>query len=174
VIGMSFTLPWPKPKKNSRRLVRRRLSWVPIPCPVRLIGVLFINYFWTILGLIALFQQDWFQCRQWTNSDVSNLNIIGDNYEAQTVLIITANQYMSTAGLQLWLRVSSSALLPFLQWFRFSSFWSHPSYVACLWRVNCENENVLYSIVHLHLCLAYTVAMVKCGRRWASLFTSSK
>ena len=35
-------------------------------------GILAINFLFLVFGLVALFHQDWFQCRKWESRDVSN------------------------------------------------------------------------------------------------------
>jgi uncharacterized membrane protein len=41
------------------------------------LGVLSINFIFTVIGLAVLWQQDWFQCRKWDSNDVSNVLVIG-------------------------------------------------------------------------------------------------
>jgi magnesium-transporting ATPase (P-type) len=179
VIGMSFTLPLAK-AQDKLAPARPTSSLLGAHTMSSALGVLFINYFWTILGLVALFQQDWFQCRKWTNTDVSNLNIIGDNYEAQTVFIITASQYMSTAAAfnygyefrQAWYKnywfVSLASFYTAIQIFVLLV----PSKLACLWRINCENENVLYSIVqgrHVPIQNDWNTNLLPMSFRWVLL-----
>jgi hypothetical protein len=95
-----------------------------------------------------------FQCRKWTNTDVSNLSVIGDNYESTTLLLVTGYQHISTAmsynfGYEFresWFKNvwfwSLSAL------FSFMLFWVTlvPGKAPCFWRVNCENEDDHYSV----------------------------
>jgi predicted P-type ATPase len=154
VIGMAFVLPLSQ-AQDKLSASRPTSSLLGPHTMASACGVLFINYFFTVLALAALFNQDWFQCRQWVNSDVSNLNVIGDNYEAQTLFIITGYQYISSAMAynfgyefrQSWFQNRWFVILATT--FTAIHFFVTlvPTKLSCLWRVNCENENVLFSIV---------------------------
>jgi hypothetical protein len=94
-------------------------------------------------------------CLQWEASQLSNVLGIGDNYEAETVFLL--------AGLQ---NIGSAAVYNSGFSFRRSGFRNYvfaalaatymcihfyitlvPGTLSCLWRVNCENDNVLPFLV---------------------------
>lgn len=153
VIGMSFTFPLAKGAKTLA--VTRPTSSLLGPYTVSsALGVLLSNTFFLVLSIAILFNQDWFKCRRWEPSDVSNLLIIGDNYESETIFLVTGYQFISTAmaynfGYEFrenWFRIYCFVAL--VIFFSVLHFWALfvPGYLSCFWRVNCENENVVYSV----------------------------
>jgi magnesium-transporting ATPase (P-type) len=56
------------------------------------LGVLAINFSFAVISLSYLFNQDWFQCRKWTGTNISNVLVIGDNYETSTLFLVTGYQ----------------------------------------------------------------------------------
>ena len=60
-------------------------------------GVLTINLMFLAVALAILFQQDWFQCRQIDNDDMTGW-ALGDAYETSTIFVITGYQYISSAA----------------------------------------------------------------------------
>jgi hypothetical protein len=152
VISMSFTLPLAKAAKGLSET--RPTSSLLGPITVSsVLGILLINLSFTSLALILLFRQDWFECRKWDNEDVSNLILIGDNYEAETIFLVSGYQYISTAMAynfgyefrQSWHK--NRWLVFFIALYSGLHFWVTlvPGKMSCFWRVNCENDNVLYS-----------------------------
>eukprot|EP00978_Attheya_sp_CCMP212_P034692 scaffold146717_cov64-Attheya_sp.AAC.1 len=105
-------------------------------------GVLALNFIFMVIGLAALTHQDWYQCRKWDSTDVSNVIVIGDNYEAQVLFLITGYQYISSA-------------MVFNFGYNFRAAWiknyctMNPSPMSCLFRVNCSNENVVGTITDM-------------------------
>ena len=153
VIGMSFTLPLAKAAKTLAPS-RPTASLLGVHTLSSVLGILFINALFAVICVWTLFQQDFFQCRKWTSTDISNLSVIGDNYESTTLFLVTGYQYISTAmsynfGYEFresWLKnVWFWSLAAF---FSFLLFWVTlvPGKASCFWRVNCENEDVLYSV----------------------------
>jgi len=118
------------------------------------IGVLFLNFVFTGIALGLLTSQDWYQCRKWDSTDISNVTLIGDNYEASVLFIITGYQYISSA------MAFNFGYTHRASWWKNSVFvglatvytilhvlatlW--PSNLSCLWRLNCTNENIVPSI----------------------------
>jgi magnesium-transporting ATPase (P-type) len=153
VISMSFTLPL---AKAARKLPQTRpTSSVLGPHTLSsILGILFLNFIFTVIALLVLFHQDFFQCRRWDNDDVSNLLVIGDNYEAQTLFLLTGYQYISSAMAfsfgyefrQAWYR--NTLFVTFVTGFTIIHMWIIlvPGKLSCLWRVNCDNEHALYSL----------------------------
>jgi hypothetical protein len=45
------------------------------------LGVLAINFSFTVISLALLWNQDWFQCRKWDSNDVSNILVIGKRFQ---------------------------------------------------------------------------------------------
>ena len=152
VIGMGFTLPLAKAARSLAQ-TRPTSSLLGPHTVSSIVGILLTNMIFAVLSLVALFHQDWFQCRQWENNDVSNLAVIGDNYESTTVFLVTGYQYISSA----------------MAWnfgYEFRTGWWHnryfvalvlafttlhfyvtlvPGTLSCLFRVNCDNDHVLYT-----------------------------
>jgi magnesium-transporting ATPase (P-type) len=111
-------------------------------------GLLAINFLFQIIALLALFGQDWFQCRKWNGEDVSNVLTIGDNYETTALFVVGGFQYYATAmslnfgytfrenWWKNYIFVALAALWTSMQFV----MTIHPSKFSCIWRVNCNNE----------------------------------
>jgi cation-transporting ATPase 13A3/4/5 len=114
-------------------------------------GILFLNFIFFAGALFFLFSQGWFQCRKWSNTDVSNTNAIGDNYEAEVIFLVSGYQYISSAMAfnygyqyrQSWARnyvfVALAAAFTVMQFF----ITVVPSRLSCFWRVNCDNNDAV-------------------------------
>jgi len=118
------------------------------------LGVLCIHYLFTVIALMVLFHQDWFQCRKWKGQDVSNVLVIGDNYETETLFLISGFQYITSAitynfGYE-WRRgfFNNTPLVGMLAFFTFLHFYVTliPGRISCIFRVNCDNEHVVRSV----------------------------
>ena len=90
----------------------------------------------------------------WDFTDVSNVLVIGDNYETSVIFIVSGYQYISSAaafnfGYSFrgnWFRNYVFVFL-FLLWtaVQFSATLT-ASRLSCIWRLNCDNDNVVRSI----------------------------
>ena len=152
-ITMAFTLPLAKPAERlaNTRPTASILGWHTLSSAV---GVLLINFVFTVIALFVLVGQDWYQCRKWTDNDVSNALIIGDNYESEVIFLVTGFQYVSSAMAynfgfefrQAWWRnywfVLAAGTFTFLHFY----ITLVPGELSCFWRVNCGNENVVNSV----------------------------
>lgn len=118
------------------------------------VGVLFIHYLFDIIALAVLFQQHWFQCRKWNGNDISNVLVIGDNYETETLFLVTGYQFISTAmtynfGYEFRDRwINNRWLVVLVIVFSAIQFYITlvPGHLSCLFRVNCSNSNVVRSV----------------------------
>lgn len=116
-------------------------------------GILFLNFVFFVGAMFLLFSQDWFLCRQWsnTNNSVSSITATGDNYEAEVIFLVSGYQYISSAMAfnygyefrQGWCRnyVFVGLALGFTMMHIFIIF--KPSHLSCFWRVNCDNKDVV-------------------------------
>ena len=111
-------------------------------------GLIVWNFLFLVIALLALFSQDWFQCRKWNSEDVSNSLIIGDNFESSVLIIVGGYQLTASA-------IALNFGYAFRQnWWKnhvfvvFAILWTSfvfvmttfPSEFSCIWRVNCDNE----------------------------------
>jgi len=150
---MSFTLPLAKAAKTLSQ-TSPTSSLLGFHTFSSAFGLLLFNTLYTVLGIVILYQQDWFQCRKWSPSSVSNLLLIGDNYESEVLFLISGYQFISTAialafGYE-W-RQSMFRNLWFVvlaMIFTFLQFWVTlvPGRMSCFWRVNCDNDNTVFSV----------------------------
>jgi predicted P-type ATPase len=153
-ISMAFSLPNSK-AASSLAPSRPTSSLLGPHTLASALGVLALHFLFTVIALTTLFHQDWFQCRKWDRSDVSDVLVIGDNYEAQTLFLVTSCQYISTAMAynfgyewrQSWIRnyflVTLASVFMAMQFF----ITLVPGKMSCFWRVNCDNDHVLVSVV---------------------------
>jgi cation-transporting ATPase 13A3/4/5 len=121
------------------------------------VGVLALNFLFPCFAWIALFHQDWYQCRKWGSTDVSNVVVIADNYEAETIFLVTGYQYISSAMTfnfgythrAAWITnyVFVSLALGFTIIHVYITL--VPGKLSCLFRVNCINEDVVRLVTSL-------------------------
>jgi predicted P-type ATPase len=146
-ITMAFSLPL---AKAAKRLTPRRPtdSLLGPETMFSVCGILAWNFLYLIIAMLALWNQDWFQCRKWDSVDVSNVLTIGDNYETQVLFLVGGNQYINSAMAlnfgytfrKAWYRNYVFVFLS-LTWTLFVFVMTlYPSEFSCIWRVNCDNE----------------------------------
>lgn len=153
-ISMAFSLPNAK-ASTSLAPSRPTSSLLGPHTLASALGILGLHFLFTVIALTALFHQDWFQCRKWDRSDVSDVLVIGDNYEAQTLFLVTSCQYISTGMAynfgyewrQSWIR--NYVLVTLAGAYLAMQFYITlvPGKMSCFWRVNCDNDHVLVSVV---------------------------
>lgn len=152
-ICLSFSLALSKPAEKLAN-TRPTSSLLSVHTLASAIGVLFIHFFFTVMSFVILFAQDWFQCRQWENEDVSNVLVIGDNYETTTVFLVMGYQLIASAivfniGYE-WRAgwFSNRWLVLMIIVFTTLHFWITlvPGKISCIFRINCSNENVVPSV----------------------------
>lgn len=73
-VTMAFTLPLAKPAEylSATLPTSSILGWQTLSSTI---GVLFINFAFTVMAILALMGQDWYACRNWTGTDVSNVSL---------------------------------------------------------------------------------------------------
>jgi magnesium-transporting ATPase (P-type) len=153
VISMSFTIPL---AQAARKLSNTRptASLLGAHTVASLCGVLFSNVAFVLIALSMLYQESWMQCRKWRNLDVSNLQVIGDNYESEVIFLVTGYQFLSTAMAynfgyefrQSWLK--NYKFVTCVCFFTALHFYVTlvPGRLSCFWRVNCTNKDLVYSV----------------------------
>lgn len=92
MMSMAFSLPLTRAEK---RLSSRRptSSLLGMNTMSTVLGVLFINFCFTCIALGTLTVQDWYQCRKWGSTDISNITLIGDNYEVRGLHTLLASLF---------------------------------------------------------------------------------
>jgi hypothetical protein len=153
VSSLSFSLPLAKAAKKLSPL-RPTASILGPNTMSSACGTLAINFVFLVIALAALFAQDWYLCRQWGSIDVSNVTVIGDNYETSVIFIVSGYQYIASAAAfnfgysfrQNWFRnyVFVFLFLLFTS-MQFGMTLSASSF-SCIWRVNCDNDHVVRAV----------------------------
>jgi predicted P-type ATPase len=153
VVSMAFSLPLAKAAKKLSP-ERPTASLLGPHTMFSACGVLALNFAFMIISLSALFHQDWYHCRKWDSTDVSDVNNIGDNYEAQTLFIVTGYQYINSAMAfnfgytfrSAWIKNYVFVILA-LGWTIIQFYITLvPGKLSCFFRVNCSNENVVRGV----------------------------
>ena len=153
-ITLAFSLPLAKAEQKLAQTRPTSSLLGPLTMSSAL-GILGLNFAFTVIALAALFHQDWFQCRKWTGDDVSDVLTIGDNYETEVIFLVTGCQYMFSAMAfnfgyewrQAWIR-NYMFVIPALAFVAIQFYITLvPGRLSCLWRVNCENDDVVMSLV---------------------------
>lgn len=152
-ISLAFSLPLARaaPKLAD---TRPTASLLGLHTMSSVLGVLALNFIFTVSALGYLWNQDWFQCRKWDGEDISNVLVIGDNYESEVIFLVSGFQYICSAMAfnfgyefrQAWIR--NYVFVAIASMFTFIHFYITlvPGELSCLWRVNCINENALRSV----------------------------
>ncbi|CAE7789177.1 unnamed protein product [Symbiodinium microadriaticum] len=132
VISMAFSLPFAD--VADKLAPERPTSSILGPHTLSsVLGVLAINFGFTVLALGLLFGQDWFKCRKWVEGSVADVTSIGDNYETEVVFIVSGYQYISSA---MAYNFGFKHLIHF-------TIVLYPSTLSCFFRVNCDNDDVV-------------------------------
>ena len=146
-ITMAFSLPLAK-AANKLSPTRPTSSLLGPTTISSLVGIIVWNMFYLVIGLVALWKQDWFSCREWDSGNVSNVLTIGDNYETTVLFLIGGYQYIASAialnfgytWRENWFKnfvfVFLATLFTVFQFI----MTIHPSEFSCIWRVNCDND----------------------------------
>jgi cation-transporting ATPase 13A3/4/5 len=179
-ISMAFSLPLAKAERTLAQ-TRPTSSLLGPHTMCSTLGVLGLNFGFTFLALAALFNQDWFQCRMWDGSDVSDVLTIGDNYESEVVFLVNGCQYMFTAMAfnfgyewrQAWYRnyVFATLSLAFVAIQFYITL--VPGQLSCFWRVNCDNDNVSVSLIKGELIPIknpFNTTVMPLDFRWSLIF----
>jgi cation-transporting ATPase 13A3/4/5 len=153
-ISMAFSLPLAKAERTLAQ-TRPTSSLLGPHTMCSTLGILGLNFGFTAIALATLFNQDWFQCRKWDGSDVSDVLTIGDNYESEVVFLVNGCQYFFTAMAfnfgyewrQAWYRnyVFAALSLAFIAIQFYITL--VPGRLSCFWRVNCDNDNISVSLI---------------------------
>jgi len=149
MITMALALPLSKPQTTLSKF-RPTASLLGFHTILSFMGVFLINLAFLVIGLWMLYQQDWYQCRKWTSVDVSNVSVIGDNYESSVIFLVTGYQYVSS-GLAYnfgysfrepfyknWVVVLLGIAFTTLHFLATIS----EGKISCFFRVNCMNEDI--------------------------------
>ncbi|KAL3912222.1 MAG: hypothetical protein SGILL_006969, partial [Bacillariaceae sp.] len=153
-IPLAFTLPLAK-AANKLSPTRPTASLFGLHTLSSWFGVYFLNLAFMVGSFFYLFGQDWFQCRMWESDDISNVLVLGDNYESETLYLMTGAQFIGSAMVynfgyefrQAWWRNYLFAILS-IGFFVFQIYIALvPGEASCFFRVNCSNENVVRGIV---------------------------
>jgi predicted P-type ATPase len=145
-MSLAFSIPLSQAalQLTSRRPTDRLLGTETL---FSICGVLAWNFFYMVLALAVLFQQDWFQCRKWSASGGDLLEIV-DNYEASVMFLVGGYQYIASAIVmnfgytfrQPWYQNYVFVFLLLIWTILMLVVALHESPLSCLFRVNCENE----------------------------------
>ncbi|KAJ2848104.1 hypothetical protein IWW36_003494, partial [Coemansia brasiliensis] len=120
-------------------------------------GIVLINWIFSALSYVWLFQQDWFRCNEHSTaeSDATKWWLQGDNYEASIMSFVCAFQFINNGFVvnygylyrARWYR--NYALLVvwgFLMAFVSYMLLADPNRTGCAFRLNCGTAEVLESL----------------------------
>lgn len=150
VLALSLAMSKPLNKLSKFRPSSSLLGHTVV---LSIVGLVIVNAAFMIMSLGILNMQDWYQCRKFGGTDISE-EILWDNYEAVTLFLVGGAQYISTAmalnfGFKHrmpwvfnWTFVVISCLFMTLQ----VIITFYPSRLSCMFRVNCENEYVVRQV----------------------------
>lgn len=150
VISMSFSIPFSG--VSAKLAPERPTSSILGPHTMAsVLGMLVINFLFAVLALGLLFDEDWFQCRQWEEGSIADVTSLGDNYESSVLFLVIGYQYVSSGiAYNFGFKHRASGLLNWRFVF-FAIAWTiihfvvilYPSTLSCFFRVNCDNDDVV-------------------------------
>jgi len=108
-ISLAFTLPLARPS-NVLAATRPTASILGPQTLASALGVLIVNFFFTVIALALLWNQDWFQCRKWEFNDVSNVLVIGKFPFLFFLSLVSSNLGFSYHNV-VWFAFSASPVL---------------------------------------------------------------
>ena len=152
-VSLAFTLPLSRAAKKLSP-TRPTASVLGLQTLSSVCGILLINFLFMVGGLAYLFQQDWFACRMWEADDLSNVLVIGDNYETEVLFLIGGFQYITSAiAFNFGYEFRSNFLRNYVFVVLVTFFCTAMIYItfvpgdfSCIWRVNCVNDDVRRSV----------------------------
>lgn len=152
-VSMAFSLPLSHAAEKLSP-TRPTASVLGFQTLASVLGILFINFLFQVGAIAYLWQQDWFACRMWEANDLSNVLVIGDNYETEVLFLVGGFQYITSAvafnfGYEFrgsWFRnyVFVGLVILYSTIMIYITF--VPGQLSCIWRVNCVNEDVRRSV----------------------------
>ncbi|KAJ2358833.1 hypothetical protein GGF43_000550 [Coemansia sp. RSA 2618] len=120
-------------------------------------GVVLMNWLFSAMSYVWLFQQDWFRCNEHSaaESDATKWWLQGDNYEASIMSFVSTFQFINNGFVvnygylhrARWYK--NYALLVvwgFLMAFVSYMLLADPNRVGCAFRLNCGTESVIESL----------------------------
>lgn len=122
-------------------------------------GIVLINWVFSALSFVWLFQQEWFRCNEHSAAevDVNKWWLLGDNYEASILSFVSSYQFINNGFVvnygylyrARWYK--NYALL--VVWAFLIAFMSYilladPNRVGCAFRLNCGTAKVLVDVLH--------------------------
>jgi magnesium-transporting ATPase (P-type) len=147
-VTLSFALPLAKPA-TTLAPNRPTASILGIFTLASSIGVYCINFTYLVIAYAYLNHQDWYQCRVWSVEDLSNILLLGDNFETAVLFSICGFQTFGAAIIynfgyefrQAWYK--NYTLVFLISVFVFVHFYAvlTSGKLSCLWRLNCVNED---------------------------------
>jgi cation-transporting ATPase 13A3/4/5 len=149
MVTMAFSIPRSK-AATTLAPERPSTSLLGLHTTSSFLGVFFLNLTFLCIALAVLFRQDWFSCRMWGSTDVSNVLVIGDNYESTVIFLVTGYQYITSAvaynfgysfraaWYKNWVLVLLATIYTIIHFLMTLT----ESTLSCFFRVNCSNDNV--------------------------------
>ncbi|CAB9524521.1 Probable cation-transporting ATPase 13A4 [Seminavis robusta] len=180
-ISFALTLPRALPSPLLSK-TRPTSSIYGVQTVSSVVGIMLIHFIFITIAFVTLFNEDWYQCRKWGNS-ISTANILqtSDNYEITVIFLVTGFQCLCSAmtmnfGYEFrrwWGRNWSFAVL--VIGFTILHFFITlvPSKVSCIWRINCENEDVVRSVTSPDLAPIFNpfnTTVMPMSFRWKLVF----
>ena len=148
-VSLAFTLPLSR-AASKLSPSRPTASVLGLQTVCSACGVLAINFLFQVGVVAYLWHQDWFSCRKWSSTDLSNILVIGDNYETEVLFLVGGYQYIISAAVfnfgyefrSNWFR--NYAFVSLVLGYTLVHFYITlvPSKLSCVWRVNCVNKDV--------------------------------
>ncbi|KAJ2416369.1 hypothetical protein GGI10_001031 [Coemansia sp. RSA 2530] len=120
-------------------------------------GIVFLNWLFSAMAYVWLFQQDWFRCNEHATAevDVTKWWLLGDNYESSILSFVSMFQFITNGFVvnygylyrARWYK--NYALLVvwgFLMVFTSYMLLADPNRVGCAFRLNCGTASVIESL----------------------------
>ncbi|KAJ1954149.1 hypothetical protein EC988_002587 [Linderina pennispora] len=120
-------------------------------------GIALINWIFSAMAYVWLFQQPWFRCNEHASAevDVTKWWLLGDNYEASILSFVSTFQFINNGFVvnyghlyraRWYKNYSLLVIWAFLMTFVSYMLLANPNRVGCAFRLNCGTDTVLESL----------------------------
>ncbi|ORX65480.1 hypothetical protein DL89DRAFT_325643 [Linderina pennispora] len=120
-------------------------------------GIALINWLFSAMAYVWLFQQPWFRCNEHASAevDVTKWWLLGDNYEASILSFVSTFQFINNGFVvnyghlyraRWYKNYSLLVIWAFLMTFVSYMLLANPNRVGCAFRLNCGTDTVLESL----------------------------
>ncbi|CAB9505716.1 Probable cation-transporting ATPase 13A4 [Seminavis robusta] len=154
-VSFALAIPLAKPASKLSK-ARPTASLLSLQTVGGIIGMIAINFIFTIIAFQVLYHEEWYQCRiGGAGLEAGNVFAASDNYKVTVLFLMVGIQLMAAAASlnfgyeyrQAWWRnyVFAALVIGYITIHIVITL--HPGNLSCLWRINCDNDHIVRSVL---------------------------